>query len=321
MTLETALDLYRIHRPALAKDSHRQLVIACNLLRRYTGCGTIDALSEDVLVLLANRLLTFGRAPRTVNGRIASLLTLWRFCHRKKLVRNKPADLEPLPEPRRLPRAWDSEELSRIITACSAAPTRRTWTGRHWLALVLTIYDTSLRVGCLLRIKRTALAGDMLTVPAEEQKGRVETIQRLHPETIATINSLPPSDRLFDWPYHANDLWHRFRSDVLAPSGLPCGRRDLFHKLRRTSYTQVYARLSPRAATEHAAHTCDLSRAYLDPVLLSSISKTANAIDVLPRPGQQPSASPSIDALAELVQRLNADDQAALLSIARRFAG
>lgn len=319
MTLENALSLYKTYRPSLSKESHRQLAIACNLLRRYTGCNRIDDLSEQTIVELVNRLILFGRSPRTVNGRVANLLTLWRFCHRRKLVRNKPIEPEPLPEPRRIPRAWKPREMARLLAACEQAPTRRSWTAKHWKALVLVIYDTSLRVGCLLRIPRSSLNGDLLTVPAEEQKGRVETIQRLHPETVQAIAEVPLSDSglLFDWPYHVNDLWFRFRSDVLAPAGLPHGRRDLFHKIRRTSYTQVYARIDGHAATEHAAHSCDLSKVYLDPVLLSEIQHRPSVVDVLPRP------TVSMDANAEAsLTRAEVESAIALLrKIADRAIG
>ncbi|MBA3315632.1 MAG: hypothetical protein H0T47_20395 [Planctomycetaceae bacterium] len=281
MKLDDALRLYLIHRPALGADSFRQLEIACRLLTRYTGCDEIDSLNEDIIAEFVNRLLTFGRSRRTVNGRVESVLMLWRWCYRKKRTTNPVCEWEKLRVPKKLPRAWSHDELSRLIAACEVAPNRRTWTGQHWKALVLTIYDTSLRIGCMLSVPRACLQGEWLTVPAELQKGLAETAQRLHPQTLEAIECLPKTAGLFEWPYSKNDLTHHFRYDVLVPAGLPHGRADLFHRVRKTSYTTVYDRLGVGAASQHAAHTSDLSRHYLDRTKL----RRTDAVSVLPRPG------------------------------------
>lgn len=324
MKLLDLLEVYRIHKPDLDPKSLEQMRIACRLLAMHTGCDSTETLSEETLLSLVHRLIAMHRSPRTINGRVGHLLTLWRWSHRRKLTKTPPpSDWEPLSVPRRIPRAWNPEEMARIVAACDSAPRRRTWTGRHWKALILTIYDTSLRIGCLLAVPRSCLAGNLLVIPAELQKGGAETAQRLHEQTVAAIESLPNRDRLFDWPYHPRDIWTRFRSDVLAPAGLPVGRRDLFHKIRRTSYTHVYGRLSPRDATAHAAHTSDLSGAYLDPILLAQIAPRSEAVGVLPRPGQSPvhHQHPKTDRLAELVRSLNEADRQTLASIAERLVG
>lgn len=57
------------------------------------------------------------------------------------------------------------------------------------------------------------------------------------------------------------------------------GRRDKFHRLRRTSYTLVAKAFGVEAASRHAAHKQDLSRFYLD---RSQID--ADPLQALPRP-------------------------------------
>lgn len=321
MTLADALDHYRLHHPTLKPASAEQQAIAVRLFQRLTLKTTLDELDDDAIAEFARKLLDAGRAPRTVNGRVGHLLTLWRWAHRKGKCANPPSEWEPLAVPKRLPKAWMPDEMERLLAAAEAAPVRRTWTPRHWRALILTAYDTSLRIGALLDVPRENLAADgWLTVPAELQKGKAETAQPLSDDTQHAIAQLPWRERLFDWPYHRRAVWTFFRSDVLVPAGLPSGRRDLFHKLRRTSYTQVYARLSPQAATQHAAHTSDLSCVYLDPVLAAKIKGGVTPVAVLPRPGQA-EPQPKLDRLAELVCRLNAADRLALAAIAERLVG
>ncbi len=195
------------------------------------------------------------------------------------------------------------------------------WTGQHWKGLILVAYDTSLRIGCLLKVPRDCLQGDQLTIPAELQKARVETVQRLHPETVAVVEALPPSRLLFNWPYHDRHLWTLFRSDILEPAGLASTRRDCFHKIRRTSYTRIYDKMGLRAASEHAAHSTDMSRWYLDKMQLTKIDPIA----VLPRPGETsaPASAPgaSGDHLASLLSKLGDAERAGLMMLVERLCG
>jgi len=84
---------------------------------------------------------------------------------------------------------------------------------------------------------------------------------------------------LFPWNHRRNYLQRCFK-EILADAGLPNSRRDLFHKIRRTSYTQTYIALGKDAASEHAGHTTDMSAVYLDRTKFDR----PRAIDVLPRP-------------------------------------
>lgn len=323
MTLAEALDHYRLHHPTLSSGACGQYAISIRLLAKHTLKTDLSELSDDAIAMLANRLLASGRSPVTVNGRVANLLTLWRWAYKKKLCQNAPCEWDRLSVPKRLPKAWSPDEMTALLAACDAAPMRRTWGPDHWRALVLTVYDTSLRIGCLLNVPRDHLdANGWLSIPADLQKGKAETAQPLHPQTLHAIAQLPMRDKLFPWPFHRRHLWNLFRSDVLTPAGLPCGRRDLFHKLRRTSYTWIDAKLGTKAASQHAAHTCDLSTVYSDPILKSKIAPQASALDVLPRPGlKAKEPQPASIQLAKILESMNADAAAALLLIAQRLTG
>ena len=53
---------------------------------------------------------------------------------------------------------------------------------------------------------------------------------------------------------------------MLTATGLPAGRRDLFHKIRRTSGRAVAKAGGMAAAQEHLGHTDPATtKAYIDP--------------------------------------------------------
>jgi integrase len=224
--------------------------------------------------------LDAGLSPRSVRNRRQVILTLWRAAWMAGRAEVQPPLVSLPKQPRREPEAWTPAEVGRILAACDAAKASRGWGPDHWRGLVLTIYDTAARIGALLSVPRTEFRDGWLRLPAELQKQRRDTRHRLHPETVVVLESLPTSPLLFPWPLCRERIWLRF-GEILDAAGLPHGRRDKFHRLRRTSYTQVYAALGAAAATQHAGHAEDLSRYYLDRRLLDPVC----AAERIPRPG------------------------------------
>lgn len=249
----------------------------------------LSDLSEANMLGFIRYLQSVGgrQGARTINNKRALIKTLWKAAHKR--LRDKipaPGVIGKLTEPKRLVEAWSVGQVATIVDHALAAPKIQHWDGRHWRFLVLVIYDTSHRLNALMQTPASALRSDgHLLVLAEHSKGNVDKLHKLSPDTIEAWNALPKSrsGKLIDWPLSVKEIFPRFR-EVLTSAGLPATRRDLFHKLRRTSYTYVYALLGPVAASDHAAHTTDLSRSYLDKQLLAEIQQLPKAIDVLPRP-------------------------------------
>lgn len=277
VTLDDVLQRLREERLDLSTGHLEQLSVAVHHFARANG----DAVSVDLAAIrtMMRSLQTAGRSPRTVNNHARSIMYL---CDQGGIDIDR-RKLSLLREPQRYPTAWTAEQLRSLVQACRTAPVQRGWGPDHWEALILTVYDTSLRVGCLMKIPATALlAGECrLLVPGEFQKGGTDTYQTLHPDTSEKLQRLSraDSDRLFPWPYAREELWRRLESLILAPAGLPHGRRDKFHRLRRTSYTMVAKAFGVEAASRHAAHKQDLSRFYLDRTMIDH-----NPLDALPRP-------------------------------------
>ena len=282
MTLDKILRIYVQHKFGLSANTIQQYRIAVGQFRNWYG-KPVDQLHEQ-LVLNWLRSISQCRSPRTINNKRQTILTLWRFGFRRGLIKRQPPindDLPKLREHKRIPTAWSIAEINRLLQACQKVKPVRMWDGRHWQALLLVIYDTSLRIGALLQTARLDVsARGFLICRAEYQKQTRDTVQRLHPQTLQAIDAMPNHPLLFPWPLHPRAIWRKFRQ-VLQAAELPATRRDLFHKLRRTSYTIVFEELGQDAASRHAGHSTDQSAAYYDPTWQAGKTQP---VDVLPRP-------------------------------------
>lgn len=247
----------------------------------------LEDLSDDLLLRFMRHLKSSGtQSERTINNKRAAIKTVWMLAFKKGLAK-QPGVIGRYRVPKRIVQAWTVDEVGRILIACKSAPSIRGWNYRHWRGLVLTIYDTSHRIGALLKTPRSALnsRGELL-VRAEVSKHFEDKLHVLHPETVMELSGMhqpPGNEMLFPWPLAKREIWRRFKP-ILKEAGLTATRRDLFHKLRRTSFTYVYAFLGEEAARDHAAHTSNVTSSYLDRELVRALRNLPSAIDVLPRP-------------------------------------
>ena len=261
--------------------------ISINRLCDFAGCEVaLEQLSDDLIEGFTAWIIAAGRSPATANGRMGCILAQWRYAWRKRLVEELPRDCEKLPLPKTLPTAWSTEELGQILAVCgqvegdvSGFPA-----GLFWVAVVLCYYETGPRRSALLALRCEHLDFDtgILFVPAEVQKQSADQLFKLHPDTLQLIRATQPETRhkLFPWRMNLRAFGEHFRK-ILIRAGLPHGRRDLFHRIRRTSGTYVQDAAGPQAAQDHLGHSGQqVTKRYIDPKL---ITKTY-AADVLPRP-------------------------------------
>lgn len=286
-TLRTVMERVVDERLDVCEKYAGNLGAAVAHFERSNGSIPLTELDPAHVRAMMRDLIAAGRSPRTVNNQRMIILFLWgmaeEFDWQIPPLRRK--RIPKLREPRRVPTAWRAEEFAAMLGAARKVRTRRGWGAAEWTALLLTVYDTSLRITCLLRSRLHQLDVNrrILRVPGDIQKGRCETVQSLHPDTchaLLCVHRKLGDDRLFPYPWHPRDIWRRMEAHILRPAGLPCGPRDKFHRIRRTSYSHVAAKLGIKAASEHAAHKSDLSAAYLDP----SFIDRPNPLDALPRP-------------------------------------
>ena len=244
-------------------------------------------LSDELVAGFMAWQLANGRSPHTANKSMRHITALWRLAFKKKLV-PEPPSVERIRTPKRIPDAWSLAEFDKLLNTAADTPGVIDDTvpaGHFWLALLLVLYETGLRVGAVMQLERKALdvKTRWLHVPAEVQKHSCDQRFRLHPETLEAVKAVlkaGTSKRLFPWPQRREALYRAMRR-ILDRAGLPSGRRDLFHKVRRTSATAVADKLGRAAAQDHLGHSAMfVTEMYLDPSKINRVQ----AADILPRP-------------------------------------
>jgi len=280
------------YRPQRLADATEQCAIQYRTTMErfswYLGHdATIHNLTDDTMEKFLAWLKAGGRANATCNGYRAHLLALWKQAWRKRLRDDLPRDVAKYKAAKRIPEAWSADEVARILNAAKEAPgsiggiPACEW----WPALLLTLYDTGLRIAALMKLKRSDLNSDRwLSVPSEVQKQNADQVFRLHPETMDAIDATDRVHRteLFPWPFDGDGNFRilaKHYRQILRRAGLPDGPRDLFHKLRRTSATAVCDAFDEQAAKKHLGHSSlTVTRRYIDPRLVRSTHGAADAI-------------------------------------------
>jgi site-specific recombinase XerD len=251
---------------------------------------TIDDFDElSVARFLAHRVRT--RSAATAAKDRSQIRALWEWASRRKLVDTWPT-IPLIRVPERVPEAWMTDEMERLLA--SAARETTVYDGipaaLWWTALLLLAYDTGERATALISLRWQSVRGCNVLFRAEDRKGRRRDILReisVHTADalLAIKGDRQPGDEVFPWPRHRSYLWKRLEI-ILERAGLPAGRKDKFHKIRRTtaSYYQAGGG-SAQWLLDHADPAT--TRKYLDP----RIVKGKAAPDIIPPIGLPPSAA------------------------------
>ena len=246
--------------------------------------ATVENFTDDSVIEFMAWSKAAGKSVGTINGYRTCLLALWRHAWRKRLVDELPRDVPRMKEPKRLPTAWTLSEFDRILRAAAnrdgavAGVQASLW----WPALLLTLYDTGLRINAILhsRTDDVDLTAGTLLVPADHQKQNADQLFTLHEDTVRLIRESEPQSRemLFPWPHRERDLRSRYRK-ILQAAGLPHGPKDLFHKLRRTSGTHLARATDRSTVQQHLGHSHpSVTARYIDPRIVGQLP-AANIMD------------------------------------------
>jgi len=269
-----------------------QYVVTIRQFARFAGRPVhLGDLTDDLLAGFMRWIVDIGDSVATANKHRRNAQSLWRLAYRRRdaagqrLVPDLP-EVDRLPEPKRKVRAWTPQEFAKIIEAAERTPGEYSGVsaGPWWRALLLVLYYAGVRIDAALGIEAEHVefieGWAYLYVPAEHQKHRSDQRFKLPPDAVEALRAcIRPMGRVFPWPYSRGALFHVYRR-IVKRAGFTCGRKDLFHKVRRLSATQVAAKLGRAAAMDHLGHSVmSVTERYLD---LSQIP-TVQAADVLPR--------------------------------------
>lgn len=283
---------YRRRHLNLGDKALHQLCVVVRLLEKSMA-RTVHTteLSSDLVFEFAAWLKDNGRAARTISGRVASLLTIWREARRCKLAPDLPEneDLPTIAVPKRVPRAWEMSDFERLVRAAAEAKGNmkgtqipaRVW----WTSMFLFMFDTGTRRGAALAVKPADidLRKRLVRLEVESAKTKVEQYVAISAQTCSWIEEL--LKHRFDqaWPLQMceSSLYYQFKK-ILRAAGLPEDRRNLFHKIRRTNatYTAVCGSLDQaQQSLGHESPRMTL-QSYIDP----TIYRPTSPADILPRP-------------------------------------
>lgn len=250
---------------------------------------TIEDLTDDNIEALQARLRESKLAPKTVNERIGRIVALWNWLAKKRMIEQFPAII-PLPCPQRSPTAWTQEQLAKLFDACRREPGTIDGVpaGKWWEAIHAVIWDSGARIGEVLALRWEWLnwRTGFVNIPAEVRKGGLkDAVYSFHASTLALLREIesPKRDLIFCWPFNEATLYYRY-GQILKRAGLPTGRKDKFHKIRRSVASHLQA-AGVDASTVLMHSSAEVTReSYLDPTIVNK-RKTH---EVLFRPDASP---------------------------------
>jgi len=287
MTLHQVLDDLYVPLKGVSDRTRTLYKFTLDAYGEYLGHpATLADLDElPVARFLSQRVR--DRAVATAAKDRAQLRAIWEFAARRRLVESWPT-IKTIRVPQRVPECWLTEEYQRLLA--SAAQEKTTLDGipaaLWWRALLLLAYDSGERINALTSIRWRnvkAGAGAVLFI-AEDRKGRRADVYReIGDATAAALEAIrgdrKPDDLVFPWPRAHTYLWTRLEI-ILKRAGLPAGRRDKFHKIRRTTASYYEAGGgSAQRLLDHASPAT--TRGYLDP----RVVKGTAAPEVMPKVG------------------------------------
>lgn len=263
-----------------------------NRFARFLGrVPMMTDLNDNTVVEFQSWMMTTGLSASSANCSRASLLALWRYGLKRRVLTEGPKDVEKLKERQNLPEAWTMEQMGKIIEAARSQPRPVRGIpcrpGVFFETLILVAYDTALRLRALRNIRRSDWNADRseLTVEAEHMKHKVSQTFAVSEQTAQALNQMiseSDSEReiIFDWPIQEEALHFAYRQ-ILKRAGLYKGPRDSFHKLRRTAASHLTKVLGIEAASRQLGHSSvQMTRRYVDPRMTGD----HRAADHLPRP-------------------------------------
>lgn len=250
------------------------------LLGRPATTSDLEELS--VARFLAHRVNT--QAAGTAAKDRAQLRALWEFLARRKLCDTWP-QLPRIRVPERIPEAWLTEELQRLLDSVGQEPL--TYCGypgsQVFRAIILLAYSTGERIGAIMALKCRDVRGCDVVFRADDRKGKTRDIMRqISVECADSLMAIRrgPDDTAIPWDKHPTYIYNRLKI-ILKRAGLPTGRKDKFHKIRKT--TASYYEAAGGSAQRLLDHSSPaVTRRYLDPRIVRS---GAPAPEVLPRVG------------------------------------
>jgi integrase len=258
---------------------------------QYPAPPTIDDLTRDAIQAAMAWQLERGRKPQTCNKLGRTLLGVANYAA-ERLDLPRPKRVEWYPEPKTEADAWSVEQVQELIrTAGRLAGSLRGATRAEFAVAVLWLaYNSGERIEALMGVQWVWFdwPSRTLRIPAEARKDREEYTVWLMEETAAAVLVLRRAGTpgVFDcwdrdrhvkqWPALNLMLRKIVYAALVDPTADPnrltrrdvasvVGRRELWHKLRRSFATEIARNSDESTASRLLGHSSILTtRRYID---------------------------------------------------------
>ena len=225
----------------------------------------VDDFTDAAVNAWLATLLDEGLLSRqTVRGYRRCLLMLWRFGFAEGHTDVAPRKVRAIKVPTTIPVAWSAAEVDQLVTAASKL------TGCFQRSMILVVWDSGLRLGDVLRLKRSDFDGEGRGTLLQGKTGW-PVYFRLRPATLATIaktfgDGIPERDRIFGDALCRRGVFVGMKR--LATAAGLCGGTK---KIRKSGASAV-ERQQPGAAQRYLGHRTPglAARFYLDPRIVGS---------------------------------------------------
>jgi integrase len=259
-------------------DSVAMTERAIRKLYRHLGRDVeLVELCDSLIANFLKSLLESGMAAATVNTRRAPLLAVWNHAFHNRLIDRAPR-VRKAKEIRNPPEAWNVKELRELLAAARRFRPGECYGSipcdRWWAAVLMIAYDTALRRGSLMAIRRDNidLASRILRVDGVAMKNLRGQIFRLSVQTTAAIADIWQSPRELLFGGLAPRTQYKHFALIIESAGIRRHRRkgmNLFHALRRSTATLVAAAAGVGAASSLLGHSDPyVSARYIAPEAL-----------------------------------------------------
>ncbi len=287
MKLAELLTLYYfLDRPELAKGTRQNIHATIRTFERFLARpATLADLNKRTVLAFMGWCADQNYSPKTINNKRGDLITLW-YCSADNALLAPPPRIVKRKEPLRFPAVWTIEEMRRLYAATDSIRGQYCEVPKS-LSLKITLsllWETGCRIGSVRKAKIRDVNFEAATwfVPAENIKGKTaDRLYRIHPETIALVNSslIVPREQLVPLPTDRNTLYNWF-SQLLHHADLPEDHLHKFHCVRRTAETHAAAERGIAWAAAAVGHTEAVARKhYVNPAFL----RNSALFEALPR--------------------------------------
>ena len=294
MTLREFLNDYYAPLKGICPRTQRLYEFTIKALGEYLGevdgSGYREPTVLDLDQLPISRYLAWRlkhREPATAAKDRAQLRAIWALAWDQAIEgvsRGPSAGLRRIVVPQRVPEAWLSDEMRRLVASAAheAGEIEGVPAAGFWRALLLTMYDSAERISACLSLRYADVHGTLVCMRAEGRKGgRRDLTRSITADTALAIDqiALPKRDLVFPWRKSVSTIYYHL-DRILDRANLPKDRRSKFHRIRRTSAS--YYELAGGDAQDLLDHSTPAlkRRHYLDPRI---VGDATNASSMLPK--------------------------------------